>query len=95
MGFAGGFVVVGDFGGFDAEMDDVGVCGGEGEVCVSMLALDLLSPRTDSVLGVSLPFNAALSSIMRPMMISRILLGLAGLGSHSDLQSFRMSSFNW
>ena len=43
---------------------------------------------------MNLPFNVFLSSTIFPIVINRIALGLAGLGSHSFRQSVHISSLS-
>jgi hypothetical protein len=54
----------------------------------------LVTNDSTNIYCKSVPFNGALSSMNLPKIIRRMLLGLAGRGSHSDRQSVHISSFS-
>lgn len=85
------FVVLAKVSGLHRHVHDVSLL--EVEVVVlSPIISKMACPRQEVV--ETLPFKAFLSSSILPRMISRMLVGAAGRGSHSFRQSVQINSFN-
>lgn len=87
-------VIVQEISRLDCHVDYIRIIELEGKIYPLESATEHLHSTTSQIAQLDSPFKAHLSSTNLPSIIKRILLGLAGRGSHSLRQSVHISSFN-